>query len=249
MTEADIAEGLLCDQVYNNQGDRWSFVAVLPDSSYIHSTHHSKRTLEAAKEFISDLKGRSDGSAPYFCSDCWFYEQALEYNYCTYEQVPYKGRGRKPNPIQVVDPDLRYAQVHKKRDKKGRLEEVSTRIVLGDELKILELLQSAQRCKTINTVYVESRNGKFRKDDARLIRKTLCHSKKSMYHDAHIDFVAQVMNYTRPNHALKILINPSAPLFERKYQHRTPAMAHGLINKQLNIKELLSIRPKPIGVL
>ena len=108
LTEADIAEGLLCDQVYNNQGDRWSFVAVLPDGSYIHSTHHSKRTLEEAKEFISDLKGPSDGSAPYFYSDCWFYEQ-----------------------------------------------------------------------------------------------------------DAYIDFVAQVMNYTRPNHALKILINPGAPIVPR----------------------------------
>lgn len=223
-------------------------MAVLPDSSYIHSTHHGKRTLEEARDFIHDLKERSDKSAPYFCSDCWFYEQALADNYCIYEQVPYKGRGRKPNPIQVVDPDLRYAQVHKKRDKKGRLEEVSTRIVLGDELKILELLQDAQRCKTINTVYVESRNGKFRKDDARLIRKTLCHSKKAIYHDAHIDFVAQVMNYTRPNQALKILINPNAPLFERKYQHRTPAMAQGLIDKQLTVKELLSMRPKPIGV-
>lgn len=114
LTETDITEELLCDQVYNNKGDRWSFVGVLPDSSYIHSTHQSKRTLEEVTEFICDLKRQSDGSAPYFCSDCWFCEQALVDNYCSYEQVPYKGRGRKPNPIQVVNPDLRHAQVHKK---------------------------------------------------------------------------------------------------------------------------------------
>lgn len=248
MTSADIEEGLYCAEKFENQGDRWSFMAVLPESSYVHTTHHGKRTLETATDFIHDLKERSDGAAPYFCSDCWFYEQALIDNYCTYEQVPYKGRGRRPHAMQVIDPDLRYAQVHKKRDKKGRLEEVSTRIVLGNELKILELLDQAKRCKTINTVYIESRNGKLRKDDARLIRKTLCHSKKVIYHDAHIDFVVQVMNYTRPNRALKIEIKADAALFEQKYQHRTPAMAQGLIDRQLTIKEFLSIRPKPIGV-
>jgi hypothetical protein len=109
-------------------------------------------------------------------------------------------------------------------------------------------LEDAKRSKTINTVFVESRNGKFRKDNARLIRRTLCHSKKAVYHDAHIDFLTQVMNYTCTNDALKIQINPNAALFERKYLHRTPAMAQGLIDKTLTIKELLSQRPKIISV-
>jgi hypothetical protein len=241
-------DGESSEEVFENQGDRWTFVAVLPETSYIHTLHHGHRTLEEATVFISDLKSRSDGSAPYFCSDCWFYEQALMDNYCTYQDIPYKGRGRRPHPLQIIDPDLRYAQVHKKRDNKGRLEEVTTRIVLGDEIAILELLHDAQRCKTINTSYVESRNGKFRKDDARLIRKTLCHSKKAIYHDAHANFVAQVMNYTRTNDALKILINPDAGLFEQKYLHQTPAMAQKLIDKPLTIKELLSMRVKPKSV-
>jgi len=116
--------------------------------------------------------------------------------------------------------------------------------VLGDELNILNLLQDAKRSKTINTSFVESRNGKFRKDDARLIRKTLCHSKKAIFHDAHADLLTQVMNYTRTNDALKVLINPSAGLFEQKYHHRTPAMAEGIIDKVLTIKELLTRRPK-----
>jgi IS1 family transposase len=247
LTEKDLANGLLRSEVLENQGDRWSFVAVLPESSYIHTTHHGKRTLAEAEAFIALLKSKSDGLAPYFASDCWFYEQALINNYCTWQQMPYKGRGRKPKPLQLVDPQLRYAQVHKKRDAKGKLEEITTRIVLGDELDILLLLQDATRSKTINTVFVESRNGKFRKDDARLIRRTLCHSKKALYHDAHIDFLAQVMNYTRPNDALKIQINPTAAPFEQKYLHRTPAMAQALIDKKLTVKELLFTRPKPIN--
>jgi hypothetical protein len=244
LTESEALEGGEGGESGENQGDRWTFVAVLPESSYVHTTHHGERTLEQAEVFIAEVKSKSDGQAPYFASDCWFYEQALVNNYCEWEEVPYKGRGRRPRPRQVVDPALRYAQMHKKRDSKGKIEEVSTRIVLGDETQILLLLQDAERSKTINTVFVESRNGKFRKDDARLIRRTLCHSKKAVFHDAHINFVAQVMNYTRTNDALKVQINPNAALFEQKYLHRTPAMAQGLIDKPLNIKELLSQRQK-----
>ena len=64
------------------------------------------------------------------------------------------------------------------------------------------------------------------------------------FHDAQINFTAQVMNYTRSNDALKILINPEAALFEQKYQHRTPAMAQNLIDKPISIKELLLTRPQ-----
>jgi hypothetical protein len=55
------------------------------------------------------------------------------------------------------------------------------------------------------------------------------------------------MNYTRTNDALKVIINPNAALFEQKYHHRTPAMAQGLIDKTLTVKELLAKRPKIIS--
>jgi IS1 family transposase len=246
LTETDLNAALENAELAKNQGDRWTFAGVLPESSYVVATQTGERTLEQANTFIATIKAKSDGQAPFFTSDCWYYEQSLVDNYCTWEEVPYKGRGRRPLPKQVVDPNLRYAQVHKKRDSKGKIEEVSTRIVLGDEREILLLLLEAERCKTINTVFIESRNGKYRKDDARLIRKTLCHSKKAIYHDAHIIFLTQVMNYTRTNDDLKIEINPNAELFEQKYQHRTPAMAEGLIDKKLTIKELLTRRPQLI---
>jgi len=124
--------------------------------------------------------------------------------------------------------------------------EIKYCIVYGTPETIEAVFENAVRCKTINTVYVESRNGKFRKEDARLIRRTLCHSKKHVFHDAQIKFTAQVMNYTRTNDALKVLINPKAALFEQKYQHRTPAMAQNIIDKPLTIKELLLIRPQII---
>lgn len=226
----------------DNQGDRWSFVAVLPDSGFVHTIHHSKRTAEQAEIFLGKIKKKSDGAAPLFLSDAWFYEQALYNTYCHYEPRPYCGRGRPPHPLRVIDKQLKYAQVYKERDNKGNLKSITTRIIIGDEAEILKIIRKRGRSKTINTSFVESRNGKYRKDDARLIRKTMCHSKKAKYHDAHADFLTAVFNYCRQNEALKEIINPDAALFETKYLRKSPAMAEGLTDKILTVKELLLFR-------
>ena len=227
-----------------DQGDRWTFVAVLPDSSFVHALQHGERNLEQATVFVGKIKAKSNGAAPLFSSDDWFYEKALLEHYGFDQTPPYAGRGRYPRTRRLPLPGLKYVQVQKKRDGKGRLEEIKHSIVYGTAEAVGQVFDNAVRCKTINTVYVESRNGKFRKDDARLIRRTPCHSKKSVFHDAQADFTAQVMNYTRTNDGLKITINPEAALFEQKYKHQTPAMAQKLIDKPLTIKELLLWRPQ-----
>lgn len=236
--------GTLYPEVSDNQGDKWSFVCVCPESGFIHTVHTSARNLAEATIFVEKIKENSDGEPPLFMSDSWFYEQALVDNYSRLEMPVYKGRGRQPLAIQVVDPNLGYTQVHKERNKKGKITKISTRIVLGDEIVILNKLEAALRSKTVNTDYVESRNGKYRKSNARLIRKTLCHSKKAVFHQAQIDFLTQVMNYTWTQDHLKIMINPNAAKFEQKYEHKTTAMAENLIDKVLTIKDLLFIRPK-----
>ena len=218
MTEIEIEQAIADTEIAANQGDRWTFMAVLPESSFIHTVHSGERTLEQAQLFLAQIKNKSDGQAPFFHSDGWFYTQALTDTYCTYQTVPYSGRGRPCNPIQIVDNQLLYGQVIKERNSKGKIEKVSTRILLGDESKMLDILNDSSRSKTINTDFVESRNGKFRKDDARLIRKTLCFSKKACFHDAHIRFLAQVVNYTRTVDALKITINPDAKRFQQKFK-------------------------------
>lgn len=177
-----------------------------------------------------------------FLSDAWFYEQALYNTYCHYEAKPYSGRGRPPLPLRIVDEQLKYAQVYKQRDKRGKLIRITTRIIKGKESEISAIIKKSGRSKTINTSFVESRNGKYRKDDARLNRKTMCHSKKIEYHDAHADFLTVVFNYCRQNEALKELVNPDAPLFKTKYLRKSPAMAEGLTDKILTVKELFCFR-------
>jgi len=201
--------------------------------------HHSKRNLEEAKVFLNKIKQRSNGLAPLFLSDAWFYEEALYSTYCHYEHQLYQGRGRPRLPLRIIDKSLKYAQVYKQRDSKGKLKSITTRIIIGLKEEVMEIVQKSGRSKTINTSFVESRNGKYRKDNARLNRKTMCHSKKPKYHDAHTDFLTIVFNYCRENKALKELINPDAALFETKYLRKSPAMAEGLTDKILTIKELL----------
>jgi hypothetical protein len=236
-------------QFADKQGDRWSFVAVLPDTSFVHTIHHSKRTAEQAEVFLGKIKKKSDGLAPLFLSDAWFYEQALYKTYCRFEPRPYCGRGRPPHPLRIVDEKLKYAQVYKQRDSKGKLKSITTRIIKGTEAEILAIIRKGGRSKTINTSFVESRNGKYRKDDARLNRKTMCHSKKPKYHDAHADFLTAVFNYCRQNEALKELVNPDATLFEKKYLRKSPAMAEGLTDKILTVKELLFYRVPKDSIL
>lgn len=214
----------------------------MPDSSFVHTIHHSKRTSKEAKVFLGKIKDKSDGSAPLFLSDAWFYEEALYSTYCHYQAKPYCGRGRPPLPIRIVDKNLKYAQVYKKRDAKGKLKSITTRIIKGNKDDILAIIQKTGRSKTINTSFVESRNGKYRKDDARLNRKTMCHSKKAKYHDAHADLLTTIFNYCRQNEALKELFNPDAPKFKIKYRRKSPAMAEGLTDKILTVKELFCFR-------
>lgn len=230
-----------------NIGDRWTFVSIIPLSGYINAVHSGKRNKEQAKIFTTKIKDRSNGVAPLIQSDAWFYEDPISEVYSHYEPVPYSGRGRPRNPIRVVDPNLKYAQIYKKRDKKGRIIEIAERIVIGEEAEIMKIIRETSRNATkINTSSVEGKNGTYRKDNVRLARKTACHSKKALYHDAHIYFLTAVMNFCRENEGLKEEINPDAGLFQVKYKRFSPAMKEGLSDKILSVKELLAIRPKKV---
>ena len=225
-----------------DRGDRWCFVNVLPRSSFIHTVHHGKRNQEETDKFVEKVKSQSDGQAPLFLSDGWSsYEETLKKHYCTWELVPYSGRGRPKNPIQLVDSHLNYAQVVKTK-KNGKLIELQTRVILGKEEDILKIIQSDNRGKTINTSYVESRNGNYRKDNKRLTRKTQCHSKKCDVHDAQIDFITAVYNFVDEAAAFRECINPSAKKFETKYRKVAPAMLEGITDRRLSLEELLMMR-------
>jgi IS1 family transposase len=223
-------------------GDRWTFVNVLPRSGFIHTVHHGKRTKEEAEQFVKTIKSNSDGAAPLFLSDGWKpYQEVLETTYSHEEPVPYSGRGRPRNPIRVVAESLKYAQVIKHKQQ-GRLVDIEKRIVRGTEDEILAIIRAEQRGQTINTSYVESRNGNYRKDNKRLTRRSACHSKKVTLHDAHIDLLTGIYNFVDENMSFRQCINPNAKRFEVKYKQYSPAMLEGLTDCCLTLEELLMWR-------
>ena len=127
----------------------------------------------------------------------------------------------------------------------GRLTQIETRVLLGEEREILEIIRAGGRAKTINTSYVESRNGNYRKDNKRLTRRTQCHSKKVNLHDAHIDWITAVYNFVNENQTFRKCVNPKAQPFETKYQKQSPAMIEGLLDRRLTLEELLMMKVPP----
>ena len=109
------------------------------------------------------------------------------------------------------------------------------------------MIQSEGRGKTINTSYVESRNGNYRKDNKRLTRKTQCHSKKTDIHDAQIDWITAVYNFVNECLAFRECINPDAKRFQTKYKKNSPAMVEGLLDRLLTLEELLMWRVPKTG--
>jgi IS1 family transposase len=223
-------------------GDRWTFVNVLPRSGWIHTVHHGKRTQEEAEHFVQTIKRNSDGEAPLFLSDGWPpYPEVLERTYSHEEPVPYSGRGRPKKPIRVVDAKLKYAQVIKHKQR-GRLVDIEKRVIRGTEEEIVDIIRTEQRGQTINTSYVESRNGNYRKDNKRLARRSVCQSKEVPLHDAQIDLLTGIYNFVDANRAFRQCINPHAKRFEVKYKQYSPAMLEGFTARCLTLEELLMWR-------
>ena len=223
-------------------GDRWTFVNVLPRSGFIQTVHHGKRTQEEGEQFVKTIKQNSDGEAPLFLSDGWpSYPEILASTYSHEEPVPYSGRGRPRKPIRVIDENLKYAQVIKHKAG-GRLIEIEKRVIWGTEEEIIDIIHQEGRGQTINTSYVESRNGNYRKDNKRLTRRSACQSKEVALHDAQIDFMTGIYNFVDENRAFRECINPNAKRFEVKYKKYSPAMLEGFADHCLTLEELLMWR-------
>lgn len=230
----------------NNLGDAWVWRAIaLP--SRLRVAHHlsHQRSEKEAIAFLAKFKARTDGRPPLFTSDQLpAYVDALIATYSTSESppvTPRRGRPRK-QPRRVLDPELCYAQVDKRREQ-GRVVEVRRRIIFSIPEIITEILGSQQ----INTSYVERDNLTSRQSNGRLVRKTLSHSKKASYLQQHLELEDAVFNFVRPHLSLRVAL--PQPLNSRKWQPQTPAMAAGLTDHIWTLEELLAYRVPPGEVI
>ena len=203
------------------------------------SHHEGGRTVEDAQALFEDVESKRshDSPLPVFVSDNWDpFEIALLLTYGTLEEMPYSGVGRPPNPVLMPHPDLKYAQVCKKR-KNSQIVKVIQRVVFGNEEEVRRLLGvDEEGC--INTAYVERINLTTRNCLARFIRMGMNFSKDPEIHSLVLDFYQAWYNIVKPHKSLRI---PCSNGIQR-WKKRSPMMAEGRTDHIWTVKELLSFR-------
>jgi IS1 family transposase len=231
------------EKLHSEWGDTWVWVAFDPVHKLVIAVLVGERGEEEAIGFVARLRARLvDACQPLLTSDCLpHYVGAILRAFGVWIQPQRKGdRGRFPKPRQVPPEGLKYATVHKKREK-GRVVSVTTKVVYGNKDKIERLLESLGQ--KINTSFVERINLTLRLLVSRLHRKTLCFSKKREYLEHHLHLALAYYHFARHHASLRVKLPEPIPTrgegSPKKWQQRTPAMAAGLTDHRWSLRELL----------
>lgn len=143
------------------------------------------------------------------------------------------GRGKRPAPRKRPPKGLKYATVHKTREK-GRVVKVEPRVVYGTVAAVLAALAVSLVSAVVNTVFIERSNGSDRHRNSRKVRKTYRFSKDWEVHEAVTYFTLFSANFCCPVRTLRERDEKG------RLQQRTPAMAAGLTDHVWPIAEWLS---------
>lgn len=225
----------VCDEDFEKEyGRHWLWASLDPESKLVINFFIGQRTLEDCKLFIKDLISRIQ-SKPLFTSDeLPHYRTALAEQFSHLENQPKSGkRGRPKKPKVVIDPELKYATVHKTRDN-GRVVKVERKIIFGDPRLIDQIIEASKTSGTINTSFIERANLTLRNHNRKLTRKTLCFAKIKQALVAQTNIVIAYYNFSK--------IHPSLTLSSSigKRVKRTPAMAAKLIDRIWPLGEILT---------
>ena len=216
-----------CDPVNPDdakQGDNWDHVALDPEHRLVVSVVPGKRTAGNVGALVEDFKERTGGRPMSLITSDEYkpYRQAILKAYGEKVVPKRTGKpGRPKAPHYKPSPDLRYATVHKTREK-GRVVEIGFRVVFGTVAAVTAALKLSTASKHINTAFVERQNGTDRNRNGRKVRKTYCFSKDWDIHEAVTYFTMYTYNFCWPVRTLRQR-GPNG-----QWLPRTPAMAAGL---------------------
>ena len=225
----------VCDEDFEKEyGRHWLWASLDPESKLVINFFIGQRTLEDCKLFIKDLISRIQ-SKPLFTSDeLPYYRTALAEQFSHLENQPKSGkRGRPKKPKVVIDPELKYATVHKTRDN-GRVVKVERKIIFGDPRLIDQIIEASKTSGTINTSFIERANLTLRNHNRKLTRKTLCFAKIKQALVAQTNIVIAYYNFSKIHRSLTL----SSSIGKRV--KRTPAMAAKLIDRIWPLGEILT---------
>src|SRR3954447_14937614 len=187
------------------RGDCWDHVAFDPEHRLVVSVVPGERTAESVDELVGDVKRRLEGRVPSLITTDEYsaYEGAILEAFGEEVVPPRTGRrGRPRGPYKVAPEGLNYATVPKTR-KKGRVVEVTTRVIFGTATTVSAALETSAASRTVNTAFVERHNGTDRNRNARKARKTYCFSKDWGIHRAATFFTMYSDNFCWPVRTLK----------------------------------------------
>jgi len=226
-----------CDPDDAKQGDNWDHVALDPEHRLVVSVVPGKRTAENTERLVEDFKQRTGGKLMKLITSDEYspYKTAILKAYGEEAVPPPTGKpGRPKKPHHVPPPELNYATVHKTREK-GRVVNVSFRVIFGTIAAVGAALASSLVSNKINTAFVERQNGTDRNRNGRKVRKTYCFSKDWDVHEAMTYFTMYTYNFCWPVRTLRI----RGP--DDHWQQRSPAMVAGLTDHLWSLREWLTL--------
>ena len=214
------------------RGDQYDHVALDPDSRLVLSVLVGKRLVENAEYLVEDVKRRLDGRVPELITSDEYapYREAILKVFGHEETPPRTGKpGRPAGPRMVLAEELNYATVNKTRQK-GRVSEVTTRVVFGAVAAVVAVLAGA----AISTAYLERQHLTDRHRNARKVRKSYRFSKEWQAHVSATYFSMYSYNFCWPVRTLRVRDELG------HWQQRTPAMVAGLTDHIWSLKEWLT---------
>jgi IS1 family transposase len=221
----------------DHKGDWWDHVAYDAKNRLVLAVVPGARSLENAEEIVQEVYDRTAGRTDVLVtSDAYAaYETAIDHVYGVPEPPKPPGTpGRRPvEPKRQVPSDLKYATIHKEREK-GRVAEIVTAVLLGTWQAVAGALQRSGVSRTINTSFVERQHGTDRHHNARKARRTYRFSKDWRMHEAMTYFTMYSDNFCWPVRTLRVRNSAGA------WQKRTPTMAAGLTDHVWSLEEWLT---------
>jgi hypothetical protein len=224
------------DPADERRGDCWDYVALDPEHRLVVSALVGKHSAEHVDLLVEDFHRRTEGRLMNLMTsdENPAYADAILQTYGKTVQPRRRGtRGRRPKPYKKPPKGLKYATVHKTREK-NRVVGVERRVIYGTVRAVVAALAVSSVSTAVNTVFVERENGTDRNRNARKARKTYCFSKDWEVHAAVSYFTLYSYNFCWPVRTLR------QGSRRKGYQQRTPAMAAGLTDHIWTLKEWLS---------
>lgn len=221
----------------------WVWAGMASDSKLLVATVVGERSLMCAQLLIHAIAvALAPGVIPLFLSDqLAHYATALLTHFGHWVETPRRcQRGARPKPRWEPLPGLNYAQVVKRRVK-GRVVEVTQRVVFGSASAIAAILNQAGH--KVNTAFGERLNLTLRMHIPALGRKVLSFAKTTAGLMQQVNLTRAYYNFCLPHRALRLALPEPLPTrgngSPKRWQARTPAMAAGITDHVWTMKELL----------